>query len=103
MTVKEMNETMEEIKSLKLLKEETEEAIRALEIKAIEFLREVDECQDVDKKGNPIRKFIGNNHKATYSIQSRESIDKEQVKKILSEEEYKKVSKVSTYPVLRIN
>ena len=33
MSVKEMNETMEEIKSLKMLKEETKDAIKALERK----------------------------------------------------------------------
>lgn len=103
MTVKEMNETMEEIKSLKLLKEETEDAIKALEIKVIEFLQETEDCETVDKKGNPILKFIGNNHKATYSVQTRENVDKAEVKKLLSAEDYQKVSKTSTYPVLRIS
>lgn len=103
MTVAEMNETMEEIKSLKLLKEETEDAIKELEMKAIEFLEETEGCQTTDKKGNPILKFIGNSHKATYAWQSRETVDKEEVKKLLGDDDYQKVSKISAYPVLRIS
>ena len=103
MTVEEMNKTMEEIKGLKLLKEETEDAIKALEMKVIEFLEETEECQTVDKKGNTILKFIGNNRKATYAEQSRETVDKAEVKKLLSDEDYQKVSNVSTYKVLRIS
>ena len=103
MTIKEMNNAMEEIKSLKMLKEETEDAIKALERKVIEFLEETEECQTTDKKGNPILKFIGNSRKATYSWSSRETVDKEEVKKLLNEEEYQQVSKVSTFPVLRIS
>lgn len=103
MTIKEMNNAMEEIKSLKMLKEETEDAIKALERKVIEFLEETEECQTTDKKGNPILKFIGNSRKATYSWSSRETVDKEEVRKLLNEEEYQQVSKVSTFPVLRIS
>lgn len=103
MTVKEMNEAMEEIKSLKLLKEETEDTIRALEMKVIEFLEETEDCQTVNKEGKPILKFIGNSRKATYAEQSRETVDKAEVKKMLSEEDYQKVSSVSTYKVLRIS
>ena len=102
-SAKEMNETMEEIKSLKLYKEQIDEEIKALERKAIEFLEETEECQTTDKKGNPILKFIGNNHKATYSWSSRETVDKEEVKKLLNDEEYQQVSKISTFPVLRIS
>ena len=40
MSIKEMNETMEEIKSLKLYKEQIDEEIKALERKAIEFLED---------------------------------------------------------------
>ena len=103
MTVAEMNQTMDEIKSLKLLREETEDAIKALEMKVIEFLEETEACQTTDKKGNPVLKFIGSNRKATYAWQSRETVDKEEVKKLLGEQDYQKVSKISTYPVLRIS
>lgn len=103
MTVNEMNEAMDEIKSLKLLKEETEDAIKALERKVVEFLEETEECQTMDNKGNPVLKFIGSVHKATCTWQSRETVDKAEVKKLLSDEEYDKVSKISTYQVLRIS
>ena len=47
-------------------------------------------------------KFIGSSRKATYAWQSRENIDKEAVKELL-DDDYDKVVKVSTYPVLRIS
>lgn len=103
MTVIEMNETMETIKEWERIKEEAEDNISALKRKVIEFLEETEECEAVDKKGNPIRKFIGNSRKATLSERSREDVDKEEVKKLLSDEDYQKVRKFSTYPVLRIN
>lgn len=60
MTVKEMNKAMEQIQEWKRIKEEAEDNITALNAKVIEFLNETEECETVDKKGNPIRKFIGN-------------------------------------------
>lgn len=103
MTTKEMNETMEQIQEWKRVKEEAEDNISALNAKVIEFLNETAECEAVDKKGNPIRKFIGSIFKATLSKGERETVDKAEVKKLLSDEDYQKVSKVSTYPVLRIS
>lgn len=103
MTVKEMNEAMEAIQEWKRIKEEAEDNITALNAKVIEFLQETEECEAVDKKGNPIRKFIGNIFKATLSKGERETVNKTEVKKLLSDEEYQKVSKISTYPVLRIS
>ena len=101
-TVQELNKKVAEIKSLKMLKEETEEAIKALENEVISFLQETEECETTDKKGNPIRQYIGTDYKAPYSSQSRETVDRAAVKEILSDEQYQKVSKVSTYNVLRI-
>ena len=103
MTVKEMNETMEAIQEWKRVKEEAESNITALNMKVIEFLEATEGCQSTDKKGNPILKFIGSMCKATYSWTSRETVDKEKVKEILSDTEYQKVTKVSTYPVLKIS
>ncbi|MDE7323818.1 MAG: hypothetical protein K2N73_14095 [Lachnospiraceae bacterium] len=103
MTIKEMNETMQAIKEWERVKEEAEANITSLKAKAIEFLNETEECEAVDKKGNPIRKFIGTLFKATYSPQERETVDKEEVKKLLSKEDYAKVSSVSRYSVLRIS
>lgn len=103
MTVKEMNKAMEQIQEWKRIKEEAEDNITALNAKVIEFLNETEECETVDKKGNPIRKFIGNLFKATLSKGERETVDKAEVRKMLSDEDYQKVSKISTYPVLRIS
>ena len=103
MTIKEMNETMEAIQEWKRIKEQAEDNISALNMKVIEFLNETEDCEAVDKNGKPIRKFIGISRKATLSVQERESVDKAEVKKLLSAEDYQKVSKVSTYPVLRIS
>jgi len=103
MTTQEMNEIMAEIKEWKRIKEQAEDNISALNAKAIEFLNETEECKAVDKKGNPIRRFIGNVHKATLSKGERETVEKAEVKKLLSAEDYDKVKKVSTYPVLRIS
>jgi len=102
-TVNEMNETMEQIQEWKRIKEEAEDNIAMLNVKVIEFLKETDECETVDKKGNPIRKFVGNIFKATLSKGERETVDKAEVKKLLSDEDYQKVSKISTYSVLRIS
>lgn len=102
MTVKEMNEAMEAIQEWKRVKEEAEANITALNMKVIEFLEETEECQTIDKKGNPVLKFIGSMCKATYSWTVRETVDKEKVKEILSDKEYQRIIKVSNYPVLRI-
>ena len=74
-STQEMNETMAAIQEWKRIKEEAEDNITALNAKAIEFLRETETREAVDKKGNPIRKFIGNIFKATLSEQSRETVD----------------------------
>lgn len=103
MTVEEMNKTMQAIKEWEKVKEEADANIAPLKAKVIEFLQETKECEAVDKNGNPIRKFIGTLFKATYSPQERENVDKAEVKKLFSNEDYKKVSKVSTYKVLRIS
>lgn len=99
----EVNQKMEEIKSLKMLREETENAIKALEIEVIEFLQENQgECRTTNKSGKEILQFIGNICKATYSPQERETVDKNEVRKLLDAENYRRVSKVSFYNVLRI-
>ena len=103
-TVKEADAIMAEIQSMKRLKEETEEAISALERDLIGFLMEnEEEYKTQNKQGKDIIKFIGSVHKATYAEQSRETVDKAEVKKLLSDEDYQKVSNVSTYKVLRIS
>lgn len=103
MTVEEMNKTLQAIKEWESVIEEAEANLAPLKAKAIEFLQEMEECEAVDKNGNPIRKFIGTLFKATYSPQERENVDKAEVKKLLSDKDYQKVSKISRYKVLRIS
>lgn len=98
----ELEMKVHEIKSLKMLKEETENAIKALELEVIGFLQETEECKTTDKNGKEILQYIGSDYKATYSEQTRETVDKDAVKKILSEEEFDKVRKESRFNVLRI-
>ena len=103
-TIQEANKKMEEIQSLKRLREETEASIAALEREVIGFLMEnEDEYKTTNKSGKTILQFIGNVCKATYSEQSRETVDKAEVKKLLSDDDYQKVTKVSVYSVLRIS
>ena len=104
MTIQEVNAKMEEIQGMKRLKEEIEAHISALEMEVISYLTENEaECRTTNKSGKPILQFIGNICKATYSEQSRETVDKAEVKKLLSEDAYQKVSRVSTFKVLRIS
>lgn len=104
MTVKEMNEKMQEIQEWKKTKEQAEQIISALEKEVIGFLQEnEDECKTTNKKGVEILQYIGNMCKATYSPQERETVNKDEVKKLLSDEDYQKVSKISRYNVLRIS
>lgn len=103
MTTKEMNEAMEQIQEWKRIKEEAEDNITTLNSKVMEFLNETEECEAVDNKGKPIRRFIGNIFKATLSSVERETVNKDEVKKLLSKDDYAKVSKVSKYQSLRIN
>lgn len=99
---KELESKIAEIRELKMMKEEIENQIKAVENDVIGFLIENDECKTEDKKGNPIRQYIGTDFKATYASQSRETVDKEAVKKLLDAEQFKKVSKISAFNVLRI-
>lgn len=101
--VEEMNATMQAIKEWEKVKEEAEANLAPLKAKAIEFLQENEECEAVDNKGKPIRKFIGTLFKATYSPQERENVDKAEVRKLLGDEDYAKVSTISRYSVLRIS
>ena len=104
MTREEMNKKMAEVQSLKRLREETEDAIKALEREIIEFLTENEaDCKTTNKSGKEILQFIGSIHKATLSDQTRETVNKDEVKKLLSDEAYQQVSSVSTFKVLRIS
>ena len=104
MTVKEMNEAMQALQEWKRVKEEAEANITALNVQVIEFLTEnEEECKTVNKKGKEILQYIGTVCKATLSKMERETVDKEEVKRLLNKEDYQKVSKISTYPVLKVS
>lgn len=98
----EMNSALEKRQEWKRIKEEAEDNISTLDRMIIEYLEESEECEATDKKGKPIRRFIGDVFKATYSWGSRETVVKDEVKKLLSAADFEKVSKISSYPVLRI-
>lgn len=98
----EISQRIADWRSLKALIEEAQNNLKAIEYEVIEFLEETEECEAKDKKGKPIRQFIGSDFKATYAEQSRETVDKEEVKKLLTEEDFQKVRKESHFGVLRI-
>ncbi|MGN1275905.1 MAG: hypothetical protein ACI4UK_02800 [Floccifex sp.] len=102
MTKSELEKRVTELRSLKALKEETEAEIREAERAIIEFLNETAECETTDKNGKPIRQYIGTDYKATYAMQTRENLNKEAVKKLLSAEQFASVTTESTFGVLRI-
>ena len=90
------------LRSLKMLREETEAEIRELENSIIEFLNETAECEKTDKNGKPIRQYIGTDYKATYSMQTRENVNKDAVKNLLTQEQFASVRTESTFGVLRV-
>ncbi len=103
-TAKEMNRKMEEIKSLEMLMKEAEGNIKALKAEVIEYLNENRaDCLTTNSKGKEILQFIGNICKATLSEGSRETVDRAKVKELLDDKDYQKVSKVSTYPILKVS
>ena len=102
LTKTELAEAIEDLRSYKTLKEEAEAKIRETERKIVEFLNETEECATTDKKGNPIRQYIGTDYKATYSMQIREGVNKEAVKNILSPEQFASVRTESSFGVLRV-
>lgn len=103
-TTEEMNKTMETIQEWKRIKEEAENNISKLNLKAIEYLTEnEEECKTTNKKGKEILQYIGNICKATLFEMERETVDKEEVKKLLSKEDYQKVSKVSRFKMLKVS
>ena len=104
LTKLEMNKKMEERKSLQMQFKKMENDIKALDEEIIEYLIEnLDGCLTTNSKGKEILQFIGDLCKATYTPQERETLDKEEIKKMLSEEDYRKVSKISYYSVLRVS
>lgn len=103
-TISEMNQKMEKRKSLQMQLKKMEDDIEKLDLDIIEYLMEnLNDCLTTNSKGKEILQFIGNICKATYSPQERETVDKAEVKKLLSDKDYQKVSKISHYSVLRVS
>lgn len=103
-TTAEMNKKMEKRKSLQMQLKKMEDDIKALDMDIIEYLMDnLNDCLTTNSKGKEILQFIGNMCKATYTPQERETVDKAEVRKLLSKEDYQKVSKVSYYSVLRVS
>lgn len=85
----ELENKVNELRSLKALKEETENEMKALEREIIDYMTE-----------NGLDTEITDTAKITYKAQSRETLDKKRLEEDLgSLEEY---TKVTTFSVLRI-
>ena len=90
MTKKELETKVQEFRSLKVMKEELENELRAVEYSIIEYMTE----NEIDTEFVP-------NAKITYKPQSRTTLDKEKLTEILGED-LKPFEKTTSYNVLRI-
>ena len=89
-TKNELEKKIDELRSLKALKEETENELKALENEIIFYMEE-----------NNLTEEITNNAKVTYKPQSRTTLDKKKLEEVLGDD-LKPYEKVTTYSVLRI-
>lgn len=90
MTKQELEKKVNELRSLKALKEELENEVKAAEQEVIAYMNE-----------NQIDTEITDTAKITYKPQTRTTLDKEKLSEILGED-LKPFEKVSTFNVLRI-
>lgn len=86
----ELESKVQELRSLKVLKEETENELKAVEREIISYMVE-----------NGIDTEITDTAKITYKPQSRTSLDKEKLTEILGDD-LKPFEKTTTYNVLRV-
>lgn len=86
----ELESKVQELRSLKALKEETENELKAVEREIISYMVE-----------NGIDTKITDTAKITYKPQSRTSLDKEKLTEILGDD-LKPFEKTTTYNVLRV-
>lgn len=86
----ELESKVQELRSLKALKEETENELKAIEREIISYMVE-----------NGIDTEITDTAKITYKPQSRTSLDKEKLTEILGDD-LKPFEKTTTYNVLRV-
>lgn len=90
MTKKELESKVQELRSLKAMKEELENEVKAAEREIISYMEE-----------NNIDTEITDTAKVTYKEQSRTTLDKDKLAEILGED-LKPYEKVTSYKVLRI-
>lgn len=90
MTKAELEKKVNELRSLKALKEELENEVREVEREIIDYMTE-----------NGIDTEITSDAKITYKPQSRTTLEKEKLTEILGED-LKPFEKVTSYSVLRI-
>ena len=86
----ELESKVQELRSLKALKEETENELKAIEREIISYMVE-----------NGIDTEITDTAKITYKPQSRTTLDKEKLTEILGDD-LKTFEKTTTYNVLRV-
>ena len=89
-TMKELESKVQELRSLKAMKEELENELKAVENSIISYMTE-----------NGIDTEITDTAKITYKLQSRTTLDKEKLADILGDD-LKPFEKVSTFNVLRV-
>ena len=87
---KELEEKIQEFRSLKTLKEETENELKAVEREIISYMTE----HNTDTE-------ITDTAKITYKEQSRTTLDKEKLTEILGDD-LKAFEKTTSYKVLRV-
>ena len=90
MTKTELETKVNELRSLKAMKEELESEVRAVETEIISYMTE----KGIDTE-------ITDTAKITYKPQSRTSLDKEKLAEVLGDD-LKPFEKVTSYNVLRI-
>ncbi len=90
MTKAELEKKVNELRSLKAMKEELENEVKDVERTIIEYMTE-----------NEIDTEITDTSKITYKPQSRTSLDKEKLTEILGED-LKPFEKTTSYSVLRV-
>lgn len=88
-TRKELEERVKSIRSLKSLKEEVENELKALESEVVSYMKE-----------NNLSEEFTETSKITYQSQERKSLDKDKLKEVI--ENLSDFEKVTTYSVLRI-
>lgn len=90
MTKKELEAKVQEFRSLKVMKEELENELKAVEHSIIEYMTE-----------NELDTEIADTAKITYKPQSRTTLDKEKLTEILGDD-LKPFEKTTSYNVLRV-